>query len=46
MKGLNNLYGLGMSQYLPYGRFKWLSNKIIDKSDVKSIAKIDLMVTF
>ena len=35
----NNLYGLGMSQYLPYGRFKWLSQKKIDKSDVNSIAK-------
>ena len=23
----NNLYGWGMSQYLPYGRFKWLNQK-------------------
>ena len=34
----NNLYSLGMSQYLPYGRFKRLSQKIIDKFDVNSIA--------
>ena len=26
----NNLYGLAMVQYLPYGKFKWLNNKIID----------------
>ena len=35
----NNLYGLGMSQYLPHGRFKRLSQKIIDKFDVNSIAE-------
>ena len=23
---MNNLYGWGLSEYLPYGRFKWLKN--------------------
>ena len=27
----NNLYDWAMSQYLPYGRFKWLNQKEIDK---------------
>ena len=31
----NNLYGWAMSEYLPYGRFKWLKN--IDKFDKMSI---------
>ena len=29
---MNNLYGWAMSEYLPYGRFKWLKN--IDKFDI------------
>ena len=33
----NNLYGQTMSQYLPYGKFKWLNQKEIDKFDVNSI---------
>ena len=33
----NNLYGWAMSQYLPYGGFKWLNQKEIDKFDVNSI---------
>ena len=32
---MSNLYAWGMSQYLPYGRFKWLKN--VDKVDVSSI---------
>ena len=24
---MNNLYGWEMSEYLPYGRFKWLKNR-------------------
>ena len=32
---MNNLYGWAMSEYLPYGRFKWLKN--IDKFDIMSI---------
>ena len=32
---MNNLYGWEMSEYLPYGRFKWLKN--IDKFDIMSI---------
>ena len=33
---MNNLYGWAMSEYLPYGRFKWLKN--IDKLDIMSIS--------
>ena len=33
----NNLYGWAMSQYLPYGGFKWLNQKEIDKFDVNPI---------
>ena len=32
----NNLYDWAMSQYLPYGKFKWLNQKEIDKFDVNS----------
>ena len=32
---MNNLYGWAMSEYIPYGRFKWLKN--IDKFDIISI---------
>ena len=31
----NNLYGWPMSEYLPYGGFKWL--KDVDRFDVNSI---------
>ena len=34
---MNNLYGWGMSGYLPHGRFKWL--KIVDGFDVTLIGK-------
>ena len=36
---MNNLYGSAMSQYLPYGGFKWVKinsetvNRILNKSD-------------
>ena len=33
----NNLYGWVMSQYLPYGKFRWSKN--IDNFDVNSIAE-------
>ena len=33
----NNLYGWAVSQYLPYGGFKWLNQKEIDKFDGNSI---------
>ena len=33
----NNLYGLPMIQYLPYGGFKWLIKKEIDKFHLNSI---------
>ena len=35
----NNLYGWAMSQYLPYGKFKWLNQKEIDQFDVNSIGE-------
>ena len=33
----NNLYGWTMTQYLPYGRFKWLSKKEINKFNLSLI---------
>ena len=30
----NNLYGWAMSQYLPYGSFKWLSNEELNNIDL------------
>ena len=30
----NNLYGWAMSQYLPHGSFKWLSNEELNKIDL------------
>ena len=33
--GKNNLYGWAISEYLPYGKFKWLEN--IDEFDINSI---------
>ena len=32
---MNNLYRWAMSEYLPYGEFKWLEN--VDEFDVNSI---------
>ena len=34
---MNNLYGLGLSEYLPYSDFKCLKN--VDKFDVNSISE-------
>ena len=34
---MNNLYGWAMSEYLPYGRFKWLKN--VDQFDVMSVGE-------
>ena len=34
---MNNLYGWGLSSYLPYGGFKWLKN--VDGFDVSSISE-------
>ena len=34
---MNNLYGLGLSEYLPYGGFKWLKN--VHGFDINSISK-------
>ena len=33
----NNPYGWAISQYLPYGGFKWLNQKEIDKLDANAI---------
>ena len=41
---INNLYGLAMSEYLPYERFKWLEN--VDKFDVMSISVKSLIQYF
>ena len=34
---MNTLYGLAMSSFLPYGRFKWLKN--VDRFDINSISE-------
>ena len=34
---MNNFYGCTMSEYLPYGRFKWFKN--IDNFDINSISQ-------
>ena len=46
---INNLYGWAMSEYLPYGEFKWLKNvdkldviSINEKSDVGYVLEVDL----
>ena len=46
---INNLYGWAMSEYLPYGEFKWLKNvnmfdvnSIDEKSLIRYFLKIDL----
>ena len=33
----NNLYGWAMTQYLPYGRFKWLNKKEIYEFDLNLV---------
>ena len=38
---MNNLYGWGLSEYLPYGRFKWFEN--VDEIDVMSISEKSLI---
>ena len=35
----NNLYGWAMSQFLPTGDFRWLSEKQIEKIDIMSVSK-------
>ena len=35
----NNLYGWAMSQYLPTGNFKWISNKEIKRIDLGKYKK-------
>ena len=46
---MNNLYGWEMSEYLPYGVFKWLenidefdTNSINEKSEIRYLLKVDL----
>ena len=41
---MNNLYGWAMSEYLPYGEFKWLKN--VDEFDVISISEKSLIEYF
>ena len=41
---MNNLYGWAMSEYLPYGGFKWLKN--VDEFDVMSISEKSLIGYF
>ena len=41
---MNNLYGWTMSEYLPYGGFKWLKN--IDEFDVMSVIEKSLIGYF
>ena len=41
---MNNLYGWVMSEYLPYGGFKWLKN--VDEFDVMSISEKSLIGYF
>ena len=36
----NNFHGSGMSQYLPHGEFKWLTQEKIEKFDVNSIGEM------
>ena len=38
---MNNLHGWKMSDYLPYGGFKWLKN--VDRFDVNSVNKNNLV---
>ena len=38
----NNLYGLAMTQYLPYGNFKWMTKKEIDKFNLGLIEENSL----
>ena len=38
----NSFYGWAMSQYLPYGNFKWMSEIEINKSDLASIKENSL----
>ena len=38
---MNNFYGYGMSDYIPYGGFKWLKN--VDNFDVNSIDEKSLI---
>ena len=41
---MNNLYGLAMSECLPYGEFKWLKN--VDEFDVISVSEKSLIGYF
>ena len=45
---MNNLYGHAMSQYLPYGGFKWvkITNETVNRILNKKKKKIVYMVVF
>ena len=42
----NNLYGMAMTEYLPYGGFEWLTEKKINNFDLSPIRKIVLKDIF
>ena len=38
----NNLYGLAMTEYLPYGGFEWMTEEKINNFDLSSVIKDSL----
>ena len=40
----NNLYGWAMSQYLPTGNFKWMTDKEISKTEKKIAEKCNISI--
>ena len=42
----NNLYGWGMTTYIPTGGFKWLTQAEIKKFDVNTFKKVIEMVVY
>ena len=42
----NNLYGFAMSQYLPAGNFKWLTEKEMSKTNLENLKVLFLLFFF